>query len=241
MEQKYNVIIVDDEFPARALLSEYVSKIPSLNLLAACSNVVGALKEMSSSHADILILDIQMPEITGLEFAKTLENRAGVIFTTAYSDFAVDAFSIGAADYLLKPFSFDRFKQAIEKAASMLSAQNNEKEVESTTVSRPEREFIMVKADYKLYKINYDDILYIEGQHEYVTFHTKQQRITALFSLKDLQSMLPSTRFVRIHKSYIISLDHIQDIEKNSVTVAGTQLTIGGNHRDELMRLLGQN
>lgn len=241
MEQKYNVIVVDDEFPARELLREYVSKIPSLNLLATCSNVVEALKVMADNRPDILVLDIQMPEITGFEFAKTLENKTGVIFTTAYSDFAVDAFSIGAADYLLKPFGFERFQQAIDKAQNNLSAQNGDKTNDATTVSEPTRDFIMVKADYKLYKINYDDILYIEGQHEYVTFHTKQQRVTALFSLKDLESMLPSTKFIRIHKSYIISLDHIQDIEKNSVTVAGTQLTIGGNHRDELMRRLGQN
>lgn len=238
MEQQYNVIIVDDEFPARELLREYVSKIPSLNLLATCSNVIEALKEMSSNHADILILDIQMPEITGFEFAKTLESRAGVIFTTAYSDYAVDAFSIGAADYLLKPFSFERFSQAIEKAKNQLSLQNIDKTAEVPTETKPVKDFIMVKADYKLYKINYDDILYIEGQHEYVTFHTKQQRVTALFSLKDLESMLPSSKFIRIHKSYIISLDHIQDIEKNSVTVAGTKLTIGGNHRDELLKRL---
>ncbi len=238
MEQQYNVIIVDDEFPARELLREYVSKIPSLNLLATCSNVIEALKEMSSNHVDILILDIQMPEITGFEFAKTMESRAGVIFTTAYSDYAVDAFSIGAADYLLKPFSFERFNQAIEKAKSQLSLLNNDKANETVQEPKPVKDFIMVKADYKLYKINYDDILYIEGQHEYVTFHTKQQRVTALFSLKDLESMLPSSKFIRIHKSYIISLDHIQDIEKNSVTVAGTQLTIGGNHRDELLKRL---
>jgi len=238
MEQQYDVIIVDDEFPARELLREYVSKIPSLNLLATCSNVIEALKEMSSNRADILILDIQMPEITGFEFAKTLESRAGVIFTTAYSDYAVDAFSIGAADYLLKPFSFERFSQAIDKAKSQLSLLNNDKPNDAATEQKPVKDFIMVKADYKLYKINYDDILYIEGQHEYVTFHTKQQRITALFSLKDLETMLPSSKFIRIHKSYIVSLDHIQDIEKNSVTVAGTQLTIGGNHRDELLKRL---
>lgn len=241
MEQQYNVIIVDDEFPARELLREYVSKIPSLNLLATCSSVIEALREMSSNHADILVLDIQMPDITGFEFAKTLESRAGVIFTTAHSDYAVDAFSIGAADYLLKPFSFERFNQAIEKAKSQLSLQGIDKSAESLQSTKPAKDFIMVKADYKLYKINYDDILYIEGQHEYVTFHTKQQRVTALFSLKDLEAMLPSSKFIRIHKSYIVSLDHIQDIEKNSVTVAGTQLTIGGNHREELLKRLYQN
>lgn len=241
MEQQFNVIIVDDEFPARELLREYVSKIPSLNLIAACSSVIEALKEMASNHADILILDIQMPDITGIEFAKTLESKAGVIFTTAYSDYAVDAFSIGAADYLLKPFSFERFSQAIEKAKNQLSLFNNDKMSEVQQETKPVKDFIMVKADYKLYKINYEDILYIEGQHEYVTFHTKQQRVTALFSLKDLESMLPASQFIRIHKSYIVSLNHIQDIEKNSVTVAGTQLTIGGNHRDELMRRLYQN
>ena len=134
MEQKYNVIVVDDEFPARELLREYVSKIPSLNLLATCSNVVEALKVMADNRPDILVLDIHMPEITGFEFAKTLENKAGVIFTTAYSDFAVDAFSIGAADYLLKPFGFERFQQAIEKAQNNLSAQNGDKTSDATTV-----------------------------------------------------------------------------------------------------------
>ena len=237
-EKKYNVVIVDDEFLARKLLQDYVSKINSLQLVASCANAVEAIEALKNNKVDILLLDIQMPDITGLELVQSLEHKPAVIFTTAYSEFAVDAFNLGVTDYLLKPFDFPRFFQAISKAiGSNAQVEDNTSKNTLDAVSKS-TDFITVKADYKLYKINYDDLLFIEGQHEYVTFHTPQRRITALFALKDLEEMLPQDRFVRVHKSYIVSFDHIQDLDKSDVTVAGTKIPVGASYRDELLARL---
>ena len=237
-EDNYNVVIVDDEFLARKLLQDYVSKINSLHLVASCANAVEAIEALKNNRVDILLLDIQMPDITGLELVQSLEHKPAVIFTTAYSEFAVDAFNLGVTDYLLKPFDFPRFFQAISKAiGNNAQMENGNSRAASDSVSKS-ADFITVKADYKLYKINYDDLLYIEGQHEYVTFHTPQRRITALFALKDLEEMLPQDRFVRVHKSYIVSFNHIQDLDKSDVTVAGTKIPVGASYRDELIARL---
>ena len=238
MNEKYNVIIVDDEYLAQKLLQDYVSKVETLQLVATCSNAFEAMEALKNNHIDIMLLDIQMPDLTGLELVKSLEKKPAVIFTTAYSEYAVDAFNLAVSDYLLKPFNFPRFFQAINKAIGQVPprAENAPKPV-ADTISHS-NDFITVKADYKLYKINYDDLLFIEGQHEYVTFHTTQRRITALFALKDLEEMLPKGRFVRVHKSYIVSFKHIQDLDKSDVTVMGNKIPVGASYRDELLARL---
>ncbi len=239
MSKQYNVVIVDDEFLARKLLQDYVSKVSNLNLVGSCSSAMEAAEVLKEHVVDILFLDIQMPDITGLEFVRTLSYRPDIIFTTAYSEYAIDAFDLGVADYLLKPFDFPRFYQAISK---VIDAHEPKVEPESLaeqkdTVSKAS-DFIMVKADYKLYKINYEDLLFIEGQHEYVTFHTPQRRITALFALKDLEGLLPSDQFIRVHKSFIVSFKNIQDLDKSDVTVAGQKIPVGASYRDNLLQKL---
>lgn len=241
--EKYRVLIVDDEFLARKLLSGYVSKIESLELVGTCSNAFEAMACLQKEHIDILLLDIHMPDITGLELVSSMKNMPAVIFTTAYSEYAIDSYELGAVDYLLKPISFPRFFQAINKAIEKTGIRN-EKIIERSVAPveqqevKPALDFLTVKADYKIYKINYSDLIYIEGQHEYVTFHTSTRRITALYSLKSLEEQLPADQFLRIHKSYIISFHFVEDIEGNSVSVAGTRLPIGGSYRDALMSRL---
>ena len=237
MKDKYNVIIVDDEYLAQKLLQDYVSKVDSLQLVATCSNAFEAMNALKNNEVDIMLLDIQMPDLTGLELVKSLEKKPAVIFTTAYSEYAVDAFNLAVTDYLLKPFDFQRFIQAINKAIGNVQPKVKITPKAADTVSRSS-DFITVKADYKLYKINYDDLLFIEGQHEYVTFHTTQRRITALFALKDLEELLPKDRFVRVHKSYIVSFNHIQDLDKSDVTVSGNKIPVGSSFRDELLARL---
>ncbi|MCQ2322554.1 MAG: LytTR family DNA-binding domain-containing protein [Bacteroidales bacterium] len=229
--RKYNVLIADDEFLARKLLQEYVQKIDSLNLVDCCSDGIRTMEVLKNKEVDILLLDIQMPELTGLELLKTIENQPAVILTTAYSEYAVDAFSLGVVDYLLKPFDFPRFLQAINKAIDTRPKEN----VVSHAASN---DFIMVKADYKLYKVNFSDLIFIEGQHEYVTFHTRTKRITALYSLKNLEDTLPRDMFARVHKSYIVSFDYIEDIDKTTITVAGNKIPVGSSYRDELIEKL---
>lgn len=236
MNEKYNVMIVDDEFLAQKLLQDYVSKVEMLQLVATCSNAFEAIEALKSNRVDIMLLDIQMPDLTGLELVKSLNKKPAVIFTTAYSEYAVDAFNLAVSDYLLKPFDFPRFVQAINKAIGNVKPQP-EASPKADTISKS-NDFITVKADYKLYKINYDDLLFIEGQHEYVTFHTTERRITALFALKDLEELLPKDRFVRVHKSYIVSFKHIQDLDKSDVTVSGNKIPVGASYRDELLARL---
>ena len=232
MKRKYNVLIVDDEFLARKLLAEYVSKIDFLELVDSCPDATKAMEVINNVHIDILLLDIQMPDISGLEMLKLLnKKKLSVILTTAFSEHAVDAFSLGVVDYLLKPFDYARFLQAINKAVSI-----NPMLAEST--SEKINDYIMVKADYKLYKINFDDLLFIEGQHEYVTFHTKSKRITALYSLRNLEDTLPKDRFVRTHKSFIVSIKNIEDVDKMNVTVAGNKIPVGASYRDALIERL---
>lgn len=230
MKKKYNVLIVDDEFLARKLLTEYVSKIDYLNLVDSCPDVTNAMDVLSREHIDILLLDIQMPDISGMEMLRMINNKPAVILTTAYSEYAVDAFSLGVVDYLLKPFDYARFLQAINKVVN-----NGQMTVSS---GEPANDYLMVKADYKLYKVNYDDLLFIEGQHEYVTFHTATKRITALYSLKNLEDTLPKDKFVRTHKSFIVSIKNIQDIDKTNVTVAGNKIPVGASFRDALIERL---
>jgi DNA-binding LytR/AlgR family response regulator len=238
MKEKYNVIVVDDEYLAQKLLQDYVSKVESLQLVATCSNAFEAMEALKSNRVDIMLLDIQMPDLTGLELVKSLEKKPAIIFTTAYSEYAVDAFNLAVSDYLLKPFDFPRFIQAINKAIGNVKPQEGKPEKLPTDTISKSNDFITVKADYKLYKINYDDLIFIEGQHEYVTFHTMQRRITALFALKDLEGLLPKDRFVRVHKSYIVSFKHIQDLDKSDVTVAGNKVPVGASYRDELLARL---
>ena len=237
MKEKYNVIIVDDEYLAQKLLQDYVSKVESLQLVATCSNAFEAMNALKNHQVDIMFLDIQMPDLTGLELVKSLEHKPAIIFTTAYSEYAVDAFNLSVVDYLLKPFDFPRFFQAVSKAIGSEQPLVNMQNKPHDTISRS-NDFITVKADYKLYKINYDDLLFIEGQHEYVTFHTMQRRVTALFALKDLEEILPKDKFVRVHKSYIVSFKHIQDLDKSDVTVAGNKVPVGASYRDELLARL---
>lgn len=229
MKRKYNVLIVDDEFLARKLLTEYVSKVDFLNLVDTCPDATKAMEVLNTEQIDILLLDIQMPDISGMEMLRLMNNKPAVILTTAYSEFAVDAFALGVVDYLLKPFDYIRFMQAINKAVNSTVS-----EIQSETSN----DYIMVKADYKLYKVNFDDLLFIEGQHEYVTFHTKTKRITALYSLRNLEDTLPKDKFVRTHKSFIVSIKNIEDIDKTNVTVSGNKIPVGASYRDALIERL---
>lgn len=244
----YKTLIVDDEFLARKLLQNYVEKTPNLELVATCTNAFEAFQVIQSQEIDILLLDINMPDLNGLDFARTCQNVPAIIFTTAYSEYALESYEVSAVDYLLKPIALPRFMQAIEKAIAKVNglrgntANTTDGEVPAEIADGEQaavtKDYIIVKADYKLYKINFRDLLYIEGQHEYVSFYTTGKRITALYSLKSLEASLPADKFIRIHKSYIVSIENIQEIEQLTVTVAGTKLPIGGSYKDSMMERL---
>ena len=246
---KFNVLIVDDEFLARKLLLSYLEKMDDMNVVGTAANAFEAFSLVKENKVDILLLDIHMPDLNGLDFAKSCVSVPAIIFTTAYSEHALESFEADAVDYLLKPIAFSRFQKAIDKAKMKINgllATGNEDSVvrgsdnanmgEDKTDQPKTRDYIMVKADYKMYKINYADLLYIEGQREYVSFYTTTKRITALYSLKSLEEQLPSDLFARVHKSYIVSINNISEVGTMSVTVAG--VPVGGSYRDNFLSKL---
>ncbi len=246
-EMRYSVLIVDDEHLARTLLEDYVSKLPVLRLVGSCANAMSAVSVMQQEKIDVLLTDIEMPEMTGIEFVENLPYKPSTIFTTAYSQYAIDGYDLGVVDYLLKPIPFNRFVKAVNKAIErikLLRSSNGpdfQPQIDHPAPSLDKQlDYLMVKADRRLYKVKYDDLLYIEGQQEYVTFHTRQRNITAFYSLKSLEETLPEGQFLRIHKSYIVSLAHIEIVDSASVMVAGETLPIGPSYRDTVSRIFGQ-
>jgi Response regulator of the LytR/AlgR family len=235
-----NVLIVDDEHHARKLLADYTDKVPFLNLVKTCMNVFEAIEVMQKERVDLLILDIQMPDMTGMEFARSLNRKPIIIFSTAYSEYAIEGFELDVADYLLKPVEFPRFLQAAYKAKNRYEMKFPEVDInKQITPPHPEENnFLIIKDGPKIHKIDYSDLLYIEGQREYVTFHTKQKKITALYVMKNLEDSLPQKYFIRIHKSYIVAIKHIEMIEGNMLKIVGEKIPIGGSYKNDLLAKL---
>ncbi len=219
-------LIVDDEPLAREVLESYISDLPALKLIASCSDAVEALGWLNQDTIDLIFLDINMPKLSGINFYKSLSKKPKVIFTTAYADHAVEGFELEAVDYLLKPFSFDRFLKAVNKLKSEDFV--------------PEQDFIMLKADKKNHKINFDQILYFESIGDYVKVHLDAEKTLIINdTLRTLESVLPST-FVRVHKSYIIALKHLKYLEGNQAKVRETKIPIGQSYRDKVNKILGK-
>ncbi|MBD3638363.1 MAG: response regulator transcription factor [Crocinitomicaceae bacterium] len=222
-------IIADDEKLARSLIEGYVEKIPFLELVATCKNGLEAAEHLQKEEIDLLITDIQMPELLGTDLVKSLRQPPMVIFTTAHEGYAVEGFELNAVDYLLKPFAFERFMTAINKAKEQFDA-NSSKEVNL------KKDYLTIKADHKLYKVQYKDIKYIEGQREYVSFHVPSGRITALLSLKHLEESLPHELFIRCHKSYIVNKSLVEELEGNSLVIQGKSIPIGQSYKDKVIQ-----
>jgi DNA-binding LytR/AlgR family response regulator len=214
-------VAVDDEPFALEILQDFVARVPFLQLEAACHDPLDAMSVIQRTHPDLLFLDIEMPEISGIRIAEVVERPPYIIFTTAYSQYAVEGFNLNALDYLLKPFSFDRFLKAVTKAQDAVTLQK------SQPGQQPGNEFIIVKSDYQNLKIKLNDILYIEAMDNYVRIFTPQKTCTPLMNLKTIAAMLPGDRFVRIHKSFIIAMSQIKAFTKDYVTVGKKQIPIG--------------
>lgn len=236
-----NCAIIDDEFLARQYIRDYVSKLPYLHLVGDYDSPLLVLEELKQNKIDILFLDIQMPDISGLDFLKIINPSPCVILTTAYKEYAIEGYEYSVTDYLLKPFSFERFVKAVNKAADQIEHERmipeglNERENNANPIVDPDH--IVIRADRKWYKINFDDLLIVEGQKAYVTFHTKTKKITALISLKELETLLPHDKFIRIHKSFIVSIRHIETLEGNLIEICGKKLSVGSNYRDNVYQL----
>lgn len=234
-------IVIDDERLAREYIKQYISKVPQLELVGDFNSPLKAMEAIKNEQIDLIFLDIQMPDITGIEFMKTLQAKPEVIFTTAYQEYAIEGFNLSAIDYLLKPFSFERFYQAVNKVIDKLEGQKNKEESATTAPSQTSfaDSYLTIRADRKFYKINFSDILYIEGQKAYVSFYTTSKRITALASLRDLEESLPKDQFIRIHKSYIVSIREINSLEGNMIEIKDQKLPIGKSYKDEILKIFG--
>ena len=242
------VIIVDDEPLAQDVLETYIEKIPELKLAGKFSNALEANELLKQEAVDLMFLDIQMPQLTGIDFLKTLSKPPLVIFTTAYSNYAVEGFELNALDYLLKPISLERFMKAVNKAAEQLELMRKETPAPATSEdpsSGDSGDYIFVKADKKLIKVNFHEIIYIEGLKDYVIIRMENQRVITLQTMKSLEDKLPVTKFKRIHRSYIVNIDKINAIVGNMIEVLekgqAKHLPIGKNYRDELLDMINKN
>ena len=232
-------IIVDDEELARVLLENYISRLPYLKLVGKCSNPIEALQFLQDQTIDLIFLDIQMPEMIGTDFLKSLSQKPMVVFTTAYAEYALEGYELNVIDYLLKPFPFERFLKAVNKASDL--AKLKSKDVSNLTSPEKqiiERDYILVKSEHKVHRIHHKDILYIQSMREYVAYNTPKGRILSLGSLKKLEVDLPQEQFLRIHKSYIISKAKASVLEGNMVHIGKEKIPIGASYRKEVLRLL---
>lgn len=221
-------LIVDDEPLARSLLTDYVKKVPYLNLLDACSNPLAAIEILRNTSVDLLFLDIQMPEITGISLLKALQKKPLVILTTAYSEYALEGYELDVIDYLLKPITFERFLRAVEKVNQRLTTVAPAPKNLPDATTQP---FVFVKDGTKLVKLRWDDILYVEGLKDYVTIHTRTQKIVTLQRLKSLEEQLPADKFIRIHHSYIVAVDAIDVIHKGEVQIGTVNIPVSDTYR----------
>jgi len=233
---KINCLIVDDEQLARGLLESYISKIPYLVLIKSCKSALEAVEYLQNDHIDLMFLDIQMPDLTGIEFLQTLKKKPLVIFTTAYKEFAIDGYVLDVIDYMLKPISFERFMQGTNKALEQIKLIKTVLQTNNTQITT--KNYIQLKANHKIYKVKYTDIMYIEGLKEYVSFHTKTKKIIVLESLKKLEETLPSTQFLRIHKSYIINTEMVTSLFGAQLEINNLYIPIGKMYLDKVKNSL---
>ncbi len=231
-------IAIDDEPLALELLEDNISKVPYLQLVASCSNPVEAMKVLQEQSIDLIFLDIQMPGLTGIQFLQSLTQKPMAILITAYEKYALEGFNLDVVDYLVKPVSLDRFIKACNKAWELYQLRH--KPVTNATGSVPE--YIFVNVDYSLLKVVLSDILWIEGLKDYIRIHLKSTNkpVITRMGMKAIEDELPASRFIRIHKSYIVSKNHITAVRKNSVFLDETELPVSDNYRDAITAITGK-
>jgi two-component system response regulator LytT len=247
-----NAIAVDDEPLALGLVSSFIEQTPFLNLIGRFSSAVDALKAIHAQKIDVLFLDIQMPDLNGIELARVLDNsksnKPRIIFTTAYNQFALEGYKVDALDYLLKPFNYEEFLHAATKAlnyAELVERSNAPATAASTATiieERIEDEYLFLKVEYQLVRIALNDILYIEGLKDYVKVWLKsaEKPILSLTSLKSLEEKLPSKKFMRVHRSFIVSLDKINSITRNALQIGKVNITVGDQYKEAFSQFLSK-
>jgi DNA-binding LytR/AlgR family response regulator len=232
----FNCLVVDDEPIAREIIINYCSHLPHLHVTGSCGNVFEAKNILLQHSIDILFLDVHMPVLDGIALLKTLKNIPQVIFTTAYKEYAVDAFELSACDYLVKPFSLERFIVAVDKATEKLQASANAPDEKKA--SQP-NDYFFVKADGKIYKLSYNDILLAEAKGNYTKIVCTNSTLIPNMSFSSFESLLPAGLFIRVHRSFIINKSKITHIEGNTVYIQKTQVPIGVNYKEIFLKAIG--
>lgn len=245
--QQLQCLIIDDEPLAQDILATHVARSPALHLVQLCSNAMEAFEALHKNRIDLIFLDINMPVISGLNFLRSLKDPPAVILTTAYTEYAVEGYELDVVDYLLKPIPFDRFTKAVNKAIQKLAQQGHDimmmpEQVAAVpaaaTSTAPVKDYFFVKADGKLVKLNYTDIKYIEGMKDYLKIHTHTTYYVVHQTMKSMEEQLPSDRFMRVHKSYIVALSAIRSIEGSIIHIEKGEVPLGSNYKDELMKVI---
>jgi DNA-binding LytR/AlgR family response regulator len=231
-----NCIIIDDEPLARKGLKEYIADIDFLNLVGEYDTALKATEQISRGEVQLLFLDIQMPKITGLDFFKTIKYPPPVIFTTAYPQYALDGFELNALDYLVKPISFDRFLKATMRAKEFYEIR--QVNLSETKQASSEPDYFFIKADNKLVKILFEDILFAEALQNYVVIHTKDKKHITYLTFKSVEDYLPSDRFIKTHKSYIIAASKLESIEANDIRIGQHHIPVSRSLKEEVMEKL---
>jgi DNA-binding LytR/AlgR family response regulator len=230
-------LIIDDEPPAREIIRRYVQEVPTLQLAGECSNAIQALTVLQQQPVDLLFLDIRMPQLNGTDFIKILKNPPKVIFTTAFSEYALEGYELDVVDYLMKPIRFDRFLKAVNKAFPHSNA-----DVKPVTVPAPEEprneSFVYFRADRKMVKVMLDDILYIESMKDYIKVITQQRVIITKQSISSVEAMLPDRLFIRTHRSFIVAVNKIRSFTSELVEIDRNEIPIGKLYRNGVMKLL---
>jgi DNA-binding LytR/AlgR family response regulator len=234
---KINCIVVDDEFPAIEQLEEYISRIPFLNLLKSFDNAIDPINYLKSNPVDLIFLDIEMEGFTGLQLIKTLQHKPKIILTTAYDKYAIEAFDLNVTDYLLKPISFERFIKAIDKVYDSF------REIKKTAENEPvyKRDYFFVKTEFRMQRVDFDNILFVEGMNEYLRINTTKEKIMTLQNFKSLEESLPKDNFIRVHKSYMVAINKIESIEKNRIKIGEKLIPISNTYKEAFFLMLNKN
>lgn len=233
MAKIVSCIIVDDEAVARDIVAMHLSKIERITVVAQCSNAVEAFNAISKHDIDLVLLDINMPDISGIAFAKSINKNIKVIFTTAYRDYAVEGFDLQAVDYVMKPISFERLSQAINRYFEIFVLAS-----EANTTSQEQHDFIFVRADRQMHKVDFDSILYVESYSDYIKIHGNDSTIVTRETISNIEAKLPKSQFIRIHRSYIIALKEIVSYTNESVTIKNKTLTISRSYKSDVLKTL---
>jgi two-component system LytT family response regulator len=237
---KIKCLAIDDEPLALEIISDYVSKIAYLDLVMTFDNALDSIEFLKQNTVDLIFLDIQMDGLSGIQFLHVLKNKPMVIFTTAYDSYAIEGYELDALDYLLKPFSLERFIKAAEKAYNQMSTIQAHQPVSPIPVSTPAMasDYIFVKTENRLQKVFFNDILFVEGQGDYLRINTPDERIMTLQKFSSLLEVLPSDRFIRVHKSYLVCLDKIDSISRNRIRIGDQYIPVSESYRKEFYKRL---